>query len=357
MKVLLTNPATRESISKTKERYFIKAGSRWPWSFIKKKNEKLSGCSFPFFLAYTATLLKDAGYDAQVIDGIAMDMKELEFLGRARRINPELIIIETATHAINHDLALCRKLKTILPASKILLCGAHATVFANDLLMTNDCIDFIATGEYEFTILRLAERINNNSEDYRFEGLGFRVGDEIWVSDKKGFIKDLNSLPRPAFELFPCNDAPNLSIYGDGICTYFPAVTLHSSRGCPFKCDFCMWNQVIYNSGPYRTFSPDRVVDEMEHVIKKYRAKEIYFDDDDFCVSKKSETSNAKIKGVSIIASLKKVKGTILSKAFRLIPALLHAVWLKFARPIEGPMLPIPIHIPAPSIFKLSTMF
>jgi len=34
-------------------------------------------------------------------------------------------------------------------------------------------------------------------------------------------------------------------------------------------------------------FSPERVVDEMEHVIKHYGAKEIYFDDDDFCVNKK----------------------------------------------------------------------
>lgn len=286
MKILFANPATRESVGKTKERYFIKAGSRWPWSFLKKKNEKLSGCSFPFFIAFAASLLKEAGFDVHVIDGVTMDMKESDFLNRVTKIEPELIVIETATHAINHDLSLCGKLKKVLPDSRILLCGAHATVFARDLLGANECIDFVAMGEYEFIILRLAERINDGSEDYRIEGLGYRIGDEVWISDKKGFIKDLDSLPCPAFDLFPCNDAPDLSIYGDGICTYFPAVTLHSSRGCPFKCDFCMWNQVIYDNGPYRTFSPNRVVDEMEHVIKKYGAREIYFDDDDFCIRK-----------------------------------------------------------------------
>jgi len=87
--------------------------------------------------------------------------------------------------------------------------------------------------------------------------------------------------------LFPCNEEPDLSIYGDGICTYKPAVTLHSSRGCPFRCDFCLWNQVMYDNHKYRMFSPKRVVDEMEYVIKNYGAKEIYFDDDDFTINKK----------------------------------------------------------------------
>lgn len=286
MKVLLANPATRESISETKERYFIKAGSRWPWSYIKKKKEKTTGCSFPFFIAYTASILRDAGHDVQVIDGVAMDMKETDFLHRAQKIYPDLILIETATHSINHDLSLCRRLKKIIPAAHILLCGAHATVFAHELLESNSFIDFIASGEYEFPVLNLAERLQDGADDFRIDGISFRSEDSIWKSDKKGFIKDLNKLPYPAFDLLPCNDAPNLSVYGDGICTYFPSVTLHSSRGCPYKCDFCMWNQIIYDNGPYRMFAAKRVVDEMAYVIKNYGAREIYFDDDDFCISK-----------------------------------------------------------------------
>ena len=82
MKVLIANPATRESISETKERYFIKAGSRWPWSLEKKKNEKNTACFFPFFLAYTANLLIDSEHEVEVIDGVAIDMAEAEFIQR-----------------------------------------------------------------------------------------------------------------------------------------------------------------------------------------------------------------------------------------------------------------------------------
>lgn len=42
----------------------------------------------------------------------------------------------------------------------------------------------------------------------------------------------------------------------------------------------------MYRNGKYRTFSPKRVADEMEYVIKKFDAKEVYFDDDSFTIDK-----------------------------------------------------------------------
>ena len=85
--------------------------------------------------------------------------------------------------------------------------------------------------EYEYTVLELVKRIAEGGPDFKIPGLGFRVNGEVWVSDRKGFIEDINTLPYPAFDLFPSNEHPDLTIYGDGICTYWPAVTLHSSRG------------------------------------------------------------------------------------------------------------------------------
>ena len=61
---------------------------------------------------------------------------------------------------------------------------------------------------------------------------------------------------------------------------------MHSSRGCPFGCDFCLWNQVMYGNGKYRMFSVKRVVDEMVEAAEKYGAREVYFDDDSFTINK-----------------------------------------------------------------------
>lgn len=287
MKILLANPATRIPIDDKYERFLIKAGSRWPWSTIKRKDEKNPNIFFPFYLAYSAAVLKKNGYDVHVIDGVAMDMQGNEFVERVRQIHPDVLVIETTTHAINHDITLIEKIKGLLPDIKVVLTGPHVTVYAREILKDNEAVDFITLGEYEFTLLELINRLKDKTFDFKISGLAFRNGRELWVSPEKGFIKDINALPSPEFALFPCNDSPDLSIYTDGVCTYHPAVTLHSSRGCPFQCDFCLWNQVMYNNGKYRTFSPKRIVDEMEYVIRHFGAKEIYFDDDDFCISKK----------------------------------------------------------------------
>lgn len=287
MRVLLANPATRIPIDDKYERFLIKAGSRWPWSTIKRKSEKNSNIFFPFYLAYAANILRGDGHDVYVIDGVAMDMLEEDFLLRVKEIYPEVLVLETTTHAVNHDIALARKIKASLPEVRMVFAGPHVTVFAKEILEGNMVVDFIALGEYEFTVSELLERLAKRSSDHRIPGLAFRDETGVCVSDKKGFIQDINALPFPAFDLFPCNDQPNLSIYTDGICTYRPAVTLHSSRGCPFRCDFCLWNQVMYDSGRYRMFSPKRVVDEIEYVIRTYGAREIYFDDDDFCINRR----------------------------------------------------------------------
>jgi len=53
---------------------------------------------------------------------------------------------------------------------------------------------------------------------------------------------------------------------------------IHTSRGCPFKCDFC------YNSSPDRTYSV-RPVDDVINEIKAAHSKHIMIIDDNFLVS------------------------------------------------------------------------
>jgi radical SAM superfamily enzyme YgiQ (UPF0313 family) len=289
--VVLANPAARESISSTRERYFIKAGSRWPWSYIKKKSHRNTCCFFPFFLAYSAALLREDGFDVHVIDGVALDLQSTDFIRKLQELDPDILVIETATHAITHDMALLTEIKHRLPQLSILASGLHATVFPERLLAECPAVTFVALGEYEYTVLEVARRLRDRAEDFTMEGLAYVRDGRPWIGSRRDPIADLNNLPRPAFDLFPENGNPDLSRYHDGINTAWPAVTLHTSRGCPYRCDFCAWNQIMYGGGPYRTFDPVRVVDEMEYVQKTFNAREIYFDDDDFCVSRRHVTA------------------------------------------------------------------
>lgn len=285
MKILLANPAVREKISDRTERYYIKAGSRWPWSYVKNIKDVCIP-PFPFYLAYSARILIDEGFDVYALDGVALNMEKVDFVRKAVSIAPDLLVIETAMHAFRHDIELAEELKATLPGMKIIFAGPFATTNSRKILEDNMFVDFALRGEYEFVLAELAKRLRGGVSDLKIEGLAYRKNGVVYVSDKKGFIEDVNTLPYPAFDIFPSNDAPDMTCYYDGICSYKPAITLHSSRGCPFKCDFCLWNQVMYDNRAYRMFDPKRVVDEMEYVIQKFGAREIYFDDDDFCINK-----------------------------------------------------------------------
>ncbi len=291
MKILLTNPVTRIALSDNRERYYVKAGSRWPWSYTKNVTDKCVP-PFPFYLAYAAQILVERKFDVFVLDGVALNLSNEAYFKKVVALNPDLMVIETAMHAFRYDVDLAQKLKSMMPKTKIIMVGPTVTAdspqSSSNMLEDYAWIDLLIRGEYEFVLAEVVQRIQDGVNDLQIDGVVYRrSNNEIWASTVKGMISDINTLPHPAFELFPENEQPDINCYGDGIITYQPGVTLHSTRGCPFKCDFCYWNQVMYDQGKYRMFEPKRVVDEMEYVINKFGAREIYFDDDDFCVNNK----------------------------------------------------------------------
>ncbi len=285
MRVLLANPPCREDIDEKYERFFIRAGSRWPFSVIKKKNEKMDYVPFPFYLAYTAALLESENFDVSVIDAIPLNLTLEDFVDKAISTRPDIILFETATPTIYHDLKIAKLLKEKTSAL-IALSGAHVTTFPKETLEESEYVDYILTREYELNFVDLVKKLNEGKDISDVPGLAYRNNGKILINPNKELV-DLDKLPFPARHLFPSNDCNDMNLYWDGFCQYKPAIQMHASRGCPFHCNFCLWNQVMYENGKYRMFAPERVVDEMEDVIEKYGAKEIYFDDDTFTANKK----------------------------------------------------------------------
>lgn len=283
MTVLLANSPTREKVRGRQERFFVKAGSRWPFSIQKDEREPCRYVPFPFSLAYLAALLEREQVPVEVFDGVALNVDRETFLERAVGYKPSLIVMEATTPTIDDDLALCRELKARTGAT-IALAGAHPTHFALSLLQEHAYLDWVFKGEYELNALA-AIRARSQAELAVVGGLVRRTPEGQVVEGPRGKpIMNLDELPFPARHMFPTRQAPTMWPYWDGFCQRRPAVQMHSSRGCPFKCTFCLWISVIYEQGPYRVFSGKRIVDEMEHVIATYGAKEIYFDDDIFTV-------------------------------------------------------------------------
>lgn len=286
MKIAIVNPLFKYEQGRRYEKYYIRSGSRWPHSGIKRKGTLPHYLPFPFFLAYSAALLRREKFGVYLLDAVALDMGKEEFLARLKEEKPDLIFYEITTPTFRFDLTLAKSLKALLPHALVAWGGTHASVFGDEILARHPEVDFILKGEYERSLLELARMLREGKLD-SVAGILYREGGKIIDAGFPELIAPLDWLPYPARDIFPSSDQSNILVYWDGFCQFYPAVQMQASRGCPYRCYFCLWNQVIYNNGRYRTFSPRRVVDEMEEIKEKYGAREIYFDDDDFTIDRK----------------------------------------------------------------------
>ena len=284
MKILLANPPCRIDLGNGKERFFVRAGSRWPFSVVKDKGCKQSYVPFPFYLAYTAALLEKNDHDVFVIDAIPLNMTKNEFIEKTMEYDPDVILFETSTPTFNYDIQLVDELKK-LKNFTIVLTGSHVTTYPEESLKKCKNIDYIFKNEYELNFNEFIKAFSNGKGVDKIPGIGFMNNEKMIVNETE--LTPLEKLPIPARQYFPTNDYCNLSLYREGVCLSDPSMIMHISRGCPFRCDFCLWVQVMYKDSGHRTFPLEHIFNEIEDAMDRFGIKAIYFDDDIFTGNKK----------------------------------------------------------------------
>lgn len=144
--------------------------------------------------------------------------------------------------------------------------GIVPTICPDDVL-SDDRIDAVVRGEGEETFRQFIKEGKPND----VLGISFRDEEGRIVHNRdRPLIKNLDLLPYPARHLRDKRYKYRL-FFGNLVVD-----SLLTSRGCPFKCDFCYPTKFYRNT--WRSRSPESVVNE----IKKIRAKLIFIWDDNF---------------------------------------------------------------------------
>ncbi len=274
MKVLLGNPPWRKP-----GYYGVRAGSRWP-HFEHQSSRYMP---FPFHLAYAAAVLERDGFEVRMVDGCAERISDEAYLDRLAAFDPDLLIHEISTISLSQDLRIVDAVRRrVGNRPRIAVCGLHVLAFEPEFLRLNSAVDFSFIGEYEQTALELARRLASGTSADGIAGLVYRdaAGDPR-AAPRRPLYRELDTLPWPARHLLPMDayhDTPG------GIPE--PSVQMWASRGCPFRCSFCAWPQIVYGNRLYRPRDPIKVVDEMEHLVREKGFRSVYFDDDTFNIGK-----------------------------------------------------------------------
>jgi radical SAM superfamily enzyme YgiQ (UPF0313 family) len=192
---------------------------------------------------------------------------------------PDIIGISAYTESYSQSIDAARYLQKNMPGTPIWLGGPHV----NALPLTLDRnFDLGVVGEGEVTFVELLELYEQGRMQHEY--MQHVKGLVYWHEGKRHLTP-----PRETFEDIDQLPPPDRSIMQ----TYWPptkqmikwAQPIYTSRGCPFKCVFCIFSM---ESAKVRYHSVDRVVEEIKEILRHNPEQEhVTIHDDLFALSKK----------------------------------------------------------------------
>ncbi len=241
------------------------------------KGRRIAGVQFPSLpLMYVGTVLKNTGYDVDIIDAQAIGMTLTELEGKITSY--DMVFLISATMSFAEDAQVLELLKKKNPRLMTIVFGSHGT-FLPEQATTKTSVDIIVRREAEFVIRDVVKAISAGGGSWKkVQGICYREGGVPVVNPDYPYIENLDELPIPDRSFLP-----------KGV-EYYNPIVLHdswttalSSRGCPSRCTFC--TAPSYYGPRYRTRSARNVVDELIY-LQGLGFKEVFYRDELFTVDK-----------------------------------------------------------------------
>jgi len=234
---------------------------------------------YPMVPASAATLVKNAGHDVVWDDGIAEAKSYAQWLKDLKRINPDLMMIESKTPLVRRHWQIVDDVKEMIPDARVALVGDHVTALPRES-MKNSKADYVLTGgDYDFLLLNLTRYLEGRVD--LEPGIWFRENGSIKSSGSFRLDHDLDSMP------LVDRDLTKWWLYSEknGNFKETPGTYTMVGRDCWWRkdggCTFCSW-PTLYPS--YRARNPELLADEIGMLIERYGVREVFDDTGTFPV-------------------------------------------------------------------------
>ncbi len=250
----------------------------------------------PIGILYLSSIAKQKGYSTSLfglydpefgLDNIDTFFKCLN------EYNPDICAFSFYTPSALMVFNTILQIKVKKPKCHIIVGGPHASALPVQTMKDCQGIDFLVYGEGEDTFSEFLDALENKKKFSHIKGLTFRHENEILCNEKRELIENLDTTPFPDYELV--KDQHYSDIYQLGNRT----MSIISSRGCPFNCNFCF--KLTFGL-QYRRRTPSNVVREIKFLRDNYQIDDITFCDEIFGMDKQwmenfyTELKNNKVK-------------------------------------------------------------
>lgn len=237
----------------------------------------------PLGLGFLAAAAREDGFSVQVVDAWAEGLNTAHALRRrlAELRTPRVAGVSVLTPNLQGARQAVSMVRALFPKTLLVIGGPHVSALIQEALHEFPEADLGVFGEGEITLKEiLAAYLRTGQTPQGLPGTIWREGETVTPGPPREHIRDLDSLPRPARDLFRINAYHPHLPYGRRW-RYMNEIT---SRGCPFHCAYC--SKSVFGDS-YRAFSPKRVVDDLRELVTRYHVREIHFYDDDLTINRK----------------------------------------------------------------------
>jgi radical SAM superfamily enzyme YgiQ (UPF0313 family) len=162
-------------------------------------------------------------------------------------------------------------LKVLNPDLPVLLGGPHATILDRVILQRFPQFDVILRNEAEHTLLPVLDGLKRR-QFYFIPGVSFRDGGGVVSNPGEPLIENLDTLPWPAYHLYPLHEINLLSI------------RVEAGRGCPFSCTFC--STATFFGRKFRLKSAERICAELDYLHQTFGLSDFSLTHDLFTVNR-----------------------------------------------------------------------
>jgi anaerobic magnesium-protoporphyrin IX monomethyl ester cyclase len=276
--------------------------------FLKHDPKEYAGMNLyaPLGTLYAAAYLMQKGYSAALFDVNLADSEE-DLKAELEKHKPKFMVIYDDTFNYLTKMCLTRMREAAFRMSEIAKdYGCTVIVSGSDSVdhlekYFQHKVDYAICGEGEITLGELIDHLTHSPTNpfTNIEGLAFMENGKITRTAPRKVLKDLDSLPFPAWELVDIAKYKELWQKHHG---YF-SINLVTTRGCPFHCNWCA--KPIYGQ-VYNSHSPEYIARHMKMLKEKYSPDHIWFCDDIFglkpgWVTSFSEIVNGEIAGEKMV--------------------------------------------------------
>ena len=229
---------------------------------------------FPQGLAYIAGVLGREGYEIEVYNQDIHHYPDEHLTEYLNKNHFDIICVSVIAGYYQY-----RKLLTISTAinnSKnrpLYVIGGHGPSPEPEYFLRKTNANIAVIGEGEDTVVELMQAITDKSALSAVHGIAYLDGDKTIITPRRKLIKDIDTIPFPAYDKFPIEYYRLLRMPHCNNQDF--AMPLLSGRGCTFRCNFCY----RLDKG-FRGRSKEYIIEEIAFLRKEYGISYIAFSDE-----------------------------------------------------------------------------